>query len=176
MRKNLLALAAVLSCACITANAGSFDGLYVTGGLSTSSASDTVTSAAASESGKTLTLGLGYAMPVLSDHVTLAIVGEATVGFDSASTKSFAASIQPGYYVNDDVVIYGKLGVVSESRSTDTLSGVSFGGGVKFQIAPNTFLGGEIEQIKFKAPTVSTTGVTYNLKDTRLSAKLGYVF
>lgn len=176
MRKKLFALASVLSCACISANAGSFDGLYVTGGLSTSSASDSVSSAAAAESGKTLTLGLGYALPALSEHVTLAFVGEATVGIDSASTKSFAASIQPGYYVNDDVVVYGKLGVVSESRSTDTLSGVSFGAGVKVQIAPNTFLGGEIEQIKFKAPTTSTTGVTYNLKDTRLSAKLGYVF
>ena len=74
------------------------------------------------------------------------------------------------------MVIYGKIGVVSESRPSDTLSGVTVGLGIKFKIAPSTFIGGEIEQVKFTAPSNSTSGVIYNLKDTRLTAKMGYVF
>lgn len=176
--KRLLPLIAILAATAfsVSAQAGDLDGTFVTGAISTSSASDTVSSASSSEAGKTITVGVGYAIPVADGAVSLGVVGEAVISFGGSSTRSIGASFQPGYYLSDDVVVYGKIGVVSESRSGDSLSGTTVGIGLKYLIAPNTFIGGEIEQIKFTAPTNSTTGTTYNLKDTRISGKLGYVF
>lgn len=172
MKKQLLLAALVFSTA--GAIAGTLDGFIVNAGFSTSSAADTVTSAAASsEDSKTLNLGVGYAIPLADGKAQVAIMGESVISIGGASTKSLGLSIQPGYYLSDEVVVYGKLGVVSEARTDDSLSGYTVGMGVKFLVAQNTYMGGEIEQVKFKQPS---SGNKYNLRDTRFSAKIGYIF
>ena len=172
MKKQLVLSTLLLASAC--AFAGPLDGFIVNAGFSTSSAADTVTSAAASsQDSKTINLGAGYAMPFADGRAQVAVMGESVISIGGASTKSLGLSIQPGYYLSDDVVIYGKLGVVSEARTDDSLSGYTVGLGVKFLVAQSTYMGGEIEQVKFKQPS---SGNKYNLRDTRVSAKIGYIF
>ncbi len=167
-------VASLIGIAAVGAQAADLDGFFVVGGLSTSSASDSVTSAGATETGKTFNLGVGYAMPILDGKAQVAVVGETVISIGGSSTKSVGVSVQPGYYLSDDVVVYGKLGVVSESRSDASLNGTTVGLGVKVKVSQSSYVAGEIEQVKFSAP--SNSKVEYNLKDTRVSAKIGFLF
>jgi opacity protein-like surface antigen len=162
-----------------TAFAGELDGPQFTAALVASNNKDKVADAAASTQGtsKVITLGAGYFVPVNDGLISLGGMAEATVDFGDSSAKSFGFSLQPGYYIQDDLVVYGKLGFITENRTyVKNMEAITLGVGMKYKVSPNMFVGGELEQLNFKAPNNVSAGVSYPLTETRVGFKIGFIF
>lgn len=167
MNKKILLTALTLGCSALfsaSALAGDLNGMQVSAALSSSSSENVSNSA----QDKTITIGFGYSTPITNDgSVVLGGQIDSTIHFGSNSnqTINLGASLQPGYYVNDNVLIYGKIGTFEETKVNTKLHGSTLGVGIKYKVSQNTYVGGEIEHVKFNA-----------LKETRISAKVGYLF
>lgn len=174
-----ISLIAAVTAGTSTAFAGELDGPQFTAALVASNNKDKVADAASTttDSNKVITLGAGYFVPVSEGLITLGGMAEATVDFGDSSAKSFGFSIQPGYYIQDDLVVYGKIGFITENRTyVKNMEAITLGVGMKYKVSPNMFLGGEIEQLDFKAPKNVAAGVSYPLTETRVSYKIGFIF
>lgn len=165
MNKNLICLAFLaVSALSSFAHAGDLDGMQISAALSSSS-TESVSSTA---DDKIITIGFGYSQPITQDgQIVLGGQIDSTVHFGSNSNQAInlGGSIQPGYYVNDNVLVYGKIGVLQTTQNSIKKSGSTFGVGIKYKVSQSAYMGGEIEQVK--------VGDT---RETKVSGKVGYLF
>jgi hypothetical protein len=133
-----------------------------------------------------------------SGNQTYNILGT-SVGFNTTTKNILAFSVEPGYYLSKDSIIYAKFGYAQgQSNYQNTISSVNvnigtqrgplFGFGFKHgfnEVHPNIYWGIEAYQINFNAktttfnsPALEGTSVNITSKPTLLFGKLhlGYIF
>jgi outer membrane immunogenic protein len=133
-----------------------------------------------------------------SGNQTFNILGN-SVGFSTTTKNILAFSVEPGYYLSRDSILYAKLGyaqgqtnyqntISNVNVNIGTQSGPLFGFGFKHgfnEVHPNVYWGIEAYQINFRAktanfnsPALGDSPVAITSKPTLLFGKihLGYIF
>jgi opacity protein-like surface antigen len=211
--KHTLA-AALLACLSggAFAQAKNFEGLNVTGSLGyqsgKSSSSDfndpLITTTEAAPSGTAVNVGVEY-ITVLSQAATLGFGLDTNVLSSNGSqsdttsngsivnsniikiTSSYSISVMPGYAINNDVLVYGKLSYVQIASNServggasksDTGTGYGVGLGFKKMMTRNLFVFGEGNVVAGVAKDGSDNGATYKSKGsfTNIAVGVGYRF
>ena len=133
-----------------------------------------------------------------SGNQTYTIAGQ-NLGFNTTTKNILMFSVEPGYYLSHDALIYAKFGyaqgqtnyqntITNVNINLGTQSGPLFGFGFKHgfnEVNPNVYWGIEVYQVNFAAKTASYsspllggTSVNITSQPTMLFGKihLGYIF
>jgi hypothetical protein len=133
-----------------------------------------------------------------SGNQTYTIQGQ-NLGFNTTTKNILMFSVEPGYYLSHDALIYAKFGyaqgqtnyqntITNVNVNLGTQSGPLFGFGFKHgfnEVNPNIYWGIEVYQVNFTAKTVSysspilsNTSVNITSQPSMLFGKihLGYIF
>ena len=174
------------------AQSNSFAGFSVTGQAefdgATSSASDGTSDSARSSGvgiqakydwalNKKFVLGLGVSASSGNRQA-----GTYQSGNSVYSNDRYSLDLEPGYAVNQNVLVYGKLSSVSASvagddgASSTTVQGVGYGIGVRSLIDRNLFWQVGLDNYHLNDASFATTGTVSSVQGNVLSLGVGYKF
>ena len=187
MKKILIAVATVATFAApqAFAQAKNFEGLSVLGSVNfNNSRADQTGQDTLTKSDTAVGLQAEYGFS-LSESVTLGV--GATASSDtkiSDSTKlknAYSLYVAPGYAVNKDVLVYGKVAALSATIATDSgtsvdYSGAGIGLGARYFTTPNLFLQAEYMYNKYDEKDFKVAGTKVKDQNGVLSFGVGYRF
>lgn len=126
--------------------------------------------------GNQFVLGLGA-----SANTENRLAGTYMSGASSYSSKRYSLDIEPGYAINNALLVFGKASSISATVASDdgasntSAQGLGYGVGLRGMIDHNAFWQAGIDTYKLNDASFST-GTTASLKGNVVSLGIGYKF